>query len=91
MSACKCSPCGREFTGLTAFDKHQDVDYSRRPAVVCKDPATIGLVRNDYGRWGEPMNAAGREWVQNLAAKRALARTPVTPGPSGPSESGGAP
>ncbi len=29
MSACKCSPCEREFTGLASFDRHQDFATGR--------------------------------------------------------------
>jgi hypothetical protein len=54
MSACQCSPCGRHFTSLTAFDRHQAVDYRRRPAVLCVDPAKAGLVRQASGRWASP-------------------------------------
>ncbi len=68
MSMCTCSPCGRAFTGLTAFDKHQDVDYTRRPAVACLDPATAGLVRQSSGRWGFPADEDSRA---RLAALRA--------------------
>ena len=71
MAACQCSPCGRSFAGVGAFDRHQDVNYSRRPAVVCLNPATLGLVRNGAGRWGAPLDAAGREWFASLAASRA--------------------
>lgn len=79
MSTSACSPCGEIFTGLTAFDRHQDVDYSRRPAVTCLDPASVGLVRNDLGRWGEPLDAAGRERLANLAASRAVPGVSGTP------------
>jgi hypothetical protein len=70
MTACQCSPCGREFTGLGAFDKHQDVDYSRRPAVRCLDPASVGLVRQDQGRWGFVLNPQDRERLRKLRAAR---------------------
>jgi hypothetical protein len=61
MATCTCHPCGQSFTGLTAFDKHQQVDYTRRPAVTCLDPATLGMVRNDHGRWGYPATGDARE------------------------------
>lgn len=67
MSTCTCHPCGESFTGLTAFDKHQDVDYNRRPAVQCLDPATLGMERNAHGRWGYPGSDEDRE---RLAAMR---------------------
>jgi hypothetical protein len=66
VSACLCSPCGRQFTGLTAFDKHQEVDYRREPAVRCMDPATAGLVRQSSGRWGLPIDPDARERLRAL-------------------------
>ena len=81
MAACTCSPCGRDFTGLSAFDKHQDVNYSRRPPVVCLDPATVGLELNAHGRWGSPSDADSRARLENLRAQRDLARIPGPPEP----------
>ena len=74
MSACTCSPCGQSFTGLTAFDKHQDVDYDRRPAVQCLDPATVGLVRQSSGRWGFPATDDSRARLDKMRAERDLAK-----------------
>jgi len=71
MSVCKCSPCGREFTGLSTFDRHQDVNYNRRPAVVCVDPAGLGMVQNRSGRWGFPLDESGRAWLESLRAAEA--------------------
>lgn len=68
MSACQCHPCGRHFTGLTAFDKHQDVDYTRQPEVRCIDPAALGMVQNPHGRWGYPMSDDRREQLKALRA-----------------------
>jgi hypothetical protein len=81
VSACTCSPCGRKFTGLTAFDKHQQVDYSRRPAVACLDPATLGLKQDQYGRWGFPPDARSRARLKNLRAERPRAGVAVSPVP----------
>ena len=81
MSACLCDPCGREFTGLTAFDKHQDVDYTRRPAVRCMDPATVGLVQGSHGRWGFPADAASRARLAKMRAERASASVSGYPQP----------
>lgn len=70
MSACECSPCGRKFTGLTAFDKHQDVDYKRTPAVRCIDPATLGMSQDGRGFWYEPAKADARLRLQKMRASR---------------------
>ena len=51
---CECPVCHEVFGGLELFDKHQNVDYSRRPAVVCAYPGSIGLVRDDWGTWRTP-------------------------------------
>jgi hypothetical protein len=92
MSACLCHPCGREFTGLTAFDRHQDVDYTRRPAVRCMDPASVGLVQGAHGRWGFPSDAASRARFGQMAAQRASAGMTGSPPPgSEPAEPGFAP
>lgn len=82
MSACLCDPCGREFTGLTAFDKHQDVDYTRRPAVRCMDPATVGLVQGAHGRWGFPPDARSRARLARMRAERDQAGMAGSPEPS---------
>lgn len=77
MSNCDCAQCGEKFTSLTAFDRHQDVDYKRKPIVVCRPPADAGLVRGDDGRWRAPLSAAGAERLRKLTAERASAGTSV--------------
>lgn len=70
-SLSQCSACRRTFLNLTAFDKHHDVDYSRTPPIVCKDPATLGLVQDEVGLWGTSEGHARRAAdAQRLAAKR---------------------
>ena len=92
MSACLCHPCGAEFTGLTAFDRHQDVDYTRRPAVRCMDPASVGLVKGVTGRWGSPADADSRLRLAKMRAERASSGMTGSPPPgSEPAESGFAP
>jgi hypothetical protein len=54
MAACDCAACGRKFSSLTAFDRHHELDYARRPAVRCLDPESAGLVLNRHGRWAMP-------------------------------------
>jgi hypothetical protein len=44
-----CTACHRHFGGLTAFDAHQ----TDSEPVVCKDPASVGLIDRD-GVWGRP-------------------------------------
>lgn len=87
MSACTCSPCGREFTGLTAFDKHQDVDYSRRTPVVCMDPAVLGMEQNPFGRWGFPGDADSRARLRALRPEQAPVGDQSTPQGSEAAES----
>lgn len=71
MAAADCSPCGERFTGVTAFDAHQDRDYTRTPPVICRPPADCGLVLSDRGRWGFPLDEAGRAYFASRAAERA--------------------
>ena len=59
MAISGCHPCGRTFSSLSAFDAHQAVDYTRRPAVQCMDPATLGMTEAD-GVWGSPEAHARR-------------------------------
>lgn len=70
MSTCECSPCGRKFTGLTTFDKHQDVDYKRRPAVRCIDPSDLGMRLDKHGRWGFPPDASKRATFDKMRAEQ---------------------
>jgi hypothetical protein len=71
-SECHCGACHRTFTGLTLFDAHQDVDYTRRPAVVCRDPASQGLAQSPRGAWGTPEGLESRE---RSATRLAMARS----------------
>jgi len=70
MAACTCSPCGRSFTGLSAFDRHQDVSYDRRPAVICRDPAVLGMITDGNGRWHMPAPESARARLAALKARR---------------------
>ena len=44
-----CAVCHAQFGSLKAFDKHQDVDYARSPAVMCRTPEGLGLVQDGHG------------------------------------------
>ncbi len=81
MAMAECARCGEVFTGITAFDKHHDVDYTRRPAIRCMAPATVGLVQQESGRWGLPSDDASRARLAKIRAEQASARTAVTPPP----------
>jgi len=56
MSACTCPACGRQFTSLSTFDRHQDWDYKRRPMLVCRDPGELGMRADRFGRWASAQN-----------------------------------
>lgn len=73
MASADCAACKEQFSGVTGFDAHQDRDYTRQPPVICRPPAEAGLVRNDRGRWGFPLDEAGRAYF----ASRAVVRTPA--------------
>ena len=86
MSVCICAACERSFTGLTAFDKHHETDYGRRPAVRCIDPATLGMVQQESGRWGFPQTDAGRERLRALSAAQPSGEGRSTPQDSRPAD-----
>jgi hypothetical protein len=73
MAAADCAACDERFTGLTSFDRHQDRDYSRTPATICRPPDEAGLVQNEHGRRGFPLDEAGRAYFATLAAGREVA------------------
>jgi hypothetical protein len=58
------------FTSLAGFDKHQDVDYSRRRPVLCLDPATVGMAKNKFGRWQLPVSDDSRARLREIRANR---------------------
>jgi hypothetical protein len=70
VTAAECAACEELFTGITSFDRHQDRDYTRTPAVICRPPAECGLVQNEHGRWGTPLDEAGRAYFASRAASR---------------------
>jgi hypothetical protein len=74
-SECHCAACHRTFTGLTLFDDHQDVNYTREPVIVCRDPASQGLAQDDRGTWG---TAAGLKSRDLLRGRLATARSSQT-------------
>ena len=51
QAAAGCRGCGRVFTGITGFDRHQRWADGR---LTCLDPATIGMERKADGKWGKP-------------------------------------
>jgi hypothetical protein len=67
-AACHCPRCHLTFSGLGSFDQHQDVNYDRKPPVLCVDPKSLGLVRDSYGTYRTP------EGVLSLAEKAARMR-----------------
>ena len=66
----ECAKCHRVFTSLSGFDAHQDRRFGQDPPIVCLDPATVGLVLDNRGRWQFPATDRSRERVTNLRAER---------------------
>lgn len=54
--AAHCPACHETFSSTRLFDRHQDVDYDRRPVVICKEPESVGLVLDTWGTWRTPEN-----------------------------------
>ena len=74
MAWCQCAACKQEFGSLTASDQHQDVDYKRRPILICRAPADVGLIQGNDGRWRVPLSAAGAARLENLRAEQPARR-----------------
>jgi len=73
----ECGKCGRRFRSLESFDSHQDRDYKRPHGeqIVCRDPATLGLVQDPGGTWCTPAGLAARlSSSRRLAAARSAGR-----------------
>jgi hypothetical protein len=69
---CLCGGCGRYFSSVSAFDRHQTA--AKDGTNACHDPATRGLV--DDGRyWGWPPS----EWSEKLQRKPVEALEAVEP------------
>lgn len=56
-SRCVCIGCGDGFNSVYAFDRHQVMEGGES---VCRDPATLGMVRNKDGWWVTGMMPDGR-------------------------------
>lgn len=78
MARCECAGCGRLFTGVTPFDKHQRIAGG---GIACADPETA--VRRDgsprFGVWdrlpdGRPV------WGRGLLPGETLKGRPGRPG-----------
>jgi hypothetical protein len=91
MASGKCAACSEEFSGLTAFDKHQTTDYGSPKPVTCHDPASVGLVRDRNGRWGFPATEASRDYFASMRAEREAPGVPATPQDHEAAESATAP
>jgi len=49
---CRCAGCGRYFTTVGNFDRHQKMRDDGTPE--CLDPSERGLILNDGGYWQLP-------------------------------------
>lgn len=77
-SECQCGLCGATFTGVTLFDNHQDVNYTRQPVIICRDPVALGLGHDPRGTWGTPEGLRARERSASLLAAIRSARAQAT-------------
>jgi hypothetical protein len=53
-----CAICHTTFTGAGLFARHQNVDYSRKPMILCRSPQSLGLIKDAGGAWGTPEGVA---------------------------------
>jgi hypothetical protein len=77
-SECQCGLCGATFTGVTLFDAHQDVSYTRRPVIICRDPVALGLAQDPRGTWGTPEGLKSRHFHATRLAAARSARAQAT-------------
>jgi hypothetical protein len=54
----ECGQCRAVFSGLGLFEAHQDVDYRRKPVIICAPVQGLGLVQNARGTWCTPEGLA---------------------------------
>jgi len=64
LAAAGCRGCGRVFTGVTGFDRHQ---RWIKGTLTCLDPAAIGMEQKPDGKWGKPATEAGRTRMARFA------------------------
>jgi hypothetical protein len=68
---CHCAICHQTFRGMTLFDQHQDVDYTRAPNIICRDPHESRAVQDTRGVWCTPEGLAERaRLTERLATAR---------------------
>jgi hypothetical protein len=65
----ECGKCHEVFSGLTLFDRHQDVDYRREPSIICRAPAALGLVQDGRGTWCTPEGLKSRDFHATRLAR----------------------
>jgi hypothetical protein len=70
MSVCECCCCREQFTSVSSFDQHLDVDYDRVPPVMCREPRDLGMARDRHGRFFMPGSDADRVRLAALKARR---------------------
>lgn len=51
---CGCRRCGKRFSTLHNFDKHQRTTFGTDTPIICLDPREVGLVQNKRGIWKAP-------------------------------------
>jgi hypothetical protein len=70
---CHCAQCHLTFSSLRLFDRHLDVDYRRphgKQVVLCRAPASLGLVRDYRGTWTTGQAAISRQRRAAAMAER---------------------
>jgi hypothetical protein len=74
MARCVHRVCGREFGGVTAFDRHLKL-LKAAPWIECRDPASVGMVFNGSA-WSQVTAFSQSE----SSAKSAQSATPTANG-----------
>lgn len=66
MARSGCAACGRVFSSLTAFDRHQRVAYGQTRPVECCNPAELGMLVRDGYIWYVPPTESDRLRLDRL-------------------------
>lgn len=66
----ECAACGRVFSGLFLFDKHQDFGLHYQSPLRCLNPEDLGMVQAPNGTWTTPAGLKNTARVAGMTKSR---------------------